>query len=60
MYECDRFVAEQTKSLSLGDDEAEAGRRALWTLRSEGIDIRVKQVRDRLLTVEPPIRDPLR
>ena len=30
--------------MSLGDDEKEAGRRALWILRSEGIDIRLKEV----------------
>jgi hypothetical protein len=40
----DRFVSEQTKRLSLGDDEVEAGRSAMWMLRNEGIDIRVKQV----------------
>ena len=37
-------MSEQSKRLSLGDDEVEAGRRAMWMLRSEGIDIRVKQV----------------
>ena len=41
---CLRFVAEQRKRVAAGDDEVEAGRRALWVLRSEGIDIRVKQV----------------
>ena len=39
-----RFVSEQLKRISLGDDKKEAGRRAMWTLRSEGIDIRVTQV----------------
>ena len=37
-------MSEQTKRLSLGDDEVEAGRSAMWMLRNEGIDIRVKQV----------------
>ena len=32
------------KRQSLGDEEVEAGRRALWMLRSEGVDIRIKQV----------------
>ena len=32
------------EGMSLGDDETEAGRRALWMLRNEGVDIRVKQV----------------
>ena len=30
--------------MSVGDDETEAGRRAMQMLRNEGVDIRVKQV----------------
>lgn len=39
-----RFVSEQMQRMSVGDDETEAGRRALWVLRNKGVDIRVKQV----------------
>ena len=37
-------MSEQVHRLSEGEDKAEAARGALWKLRSEGVDIRVKQV----------------
>ena len=41
---CARFVSEQMKRLSAGDDEAEAARKAQWELRNQGIDIRIRPV----------------
>ena len=48
-----RFVSEQMRRISMGEDEMEAGRQALWLLRDEGIDIRVTQQVNSTISLVP-------